>query len=188
MTRRTTRTEARVILSARRVFGCGQNMDTASAPTDVTAFVGRWRVHGLDGAILTRKLEESVGIGHVFVVMPVEGTERHAVAMHAGPDAGGAAHADSAAAAAPAPALYICASDERRTTLSFGLKTHEERTKPSITLWRCVPGVPFWWIQLLRLNACLRSTFSPTSARPHLLSGSRRTKNAESRRRTSSTV
>ena len=61
-------------------------------------------------------------------------------------------------------------------------------TAPSVTLSRCVPGVPFWWIQLLRLNACLRSTFSPTSAGPHLLSGSRRTKNAESHRRTSSPV
>jgi hypothetical protein len=105
-------------------------MDIASAPTDVTAFVGRWRVHGLGGAAITPELKESVGIGDVFVVMPVEGTERHAIAMRAPPDAGGAARADSAAAAAPAPAFYICASHERRTTLSFGLKTHEERLKP----------------------------------------------------------
>ena len=105
-------------------------MDIAFAPTDVTAFVGRWRVHGLDGAAITPELKESVGIGDVFVVMPVEGTERHAVAMRAPPDAGGAARADSAAAAAPAPAFYICASNGRRTTLSFGLKTHEERLKP----------------------------------------------------------
>lgn len=63
-------------------------MDIAFAPTDVTAFVGRWRVHGLDGAAITPELKESVGIGDVFVVMPVEGTERHAVAMRAPPDAG----------------------------------------------------------------------------------------------------
>ena len=106
-------------------------MDIASAPTDVTAFVGRWRVHGFDGAAITPELKESVGIGDVFVVMPVEGTERHAIAMRAPPDAGGAARADSAAAS-----------------------------------------------RLLRLLPRLRSTFAPpTSAEPHFLLGSKRTKN-----------
>ncbi len=63
--------EARLVLAA---VGCGQTTDTASAPTGVTAFLGRWRVHGLDGAAITPELKESVGIGDVFVVMPVEGT------------------------------------------------------------------------------------------------------------------
>ena len=121
----------------------GQNMDSSLAPTDVAAFLGRWRVHGvhgLHGAALTRAhitREQDVGIGDVFDVMQVEGTVLHAVAMRAG----GAVLVDSAAAASR-----------------------------------------------LRLNACLRSTFVKTSAVSHLLSGSRRTKNAESRRRTSSTV
>ena len=115
-------------------------MDSSLAPTNVAPFLGRWRVHGLHGAV-TPALEQEVGIGDEFDVMPVEGTERHALAMPLGSTAchtvtGPATRAARAASAAaalathPAPAFYLCGSDERRTTLSVGLKTHEERRKP----------------------------------------------------------
>ena len=58
-------------------------MDSSLAPMNVAPFLGRWRVHGLHGAV-TPALEQEVGIGDVFDVMPVEGTERHALAVPLG--------------------------------------------------------------------------------------------------------
>ena len=112
-------------------------MDSSLAPTNVAPFLGRWRVHGLHGAV-TPALEQEVVIGDEFDVMPVEGTERHALAMPLGSTAchGPATRAARAASAAaapatqPAPAFYICCSNERWTTQSVGLKTHEERMQP----------------------------------------------------------
>ena len=58
----TNRAEGFVIFicSPHVLVSGGSNMDSSLAPTNIAPFLGRWRVHGLHGAV-TSALEQEVG-------------------------------------------------------------------------------------------------------------------------------